>query len=486
MIKKLLCIALITSPLIFANEGSEESFAFDGVHLSEDSTSERDQKDSKKVNVIPKKDGGGKFIRFQVDGALKTVIPATLSKGFNPYHDASSFTNFASLDKTEGVYGLTKARKKDYNSGTCFGISYFTHMWFARLIKPVLNGGSPVLQKDVASGYSYFTNAKAHMSNSDAGDRPTDGVNYAVNRVKSIAKDRSYFNTSKMKKNLNRFRLYKVTANSSYTEDIQKGMIGHHLDQSDVSRVYIDTSNATNTAKGISVLKSRIKRYGSQPFFFRQYESKSGIWNLQWGHACLVYQVSEVSVKRKGVDGEQQVRKALRFDFMDPNSNYRKNIDAKNGEGYKHYFLYFADAKQITFSNRVIDRYEFQTTSSVVDSKETRIGYYEIFEGAKVQDDIAYDRYVDCKIGAGMVLNSAQESALEEKFKECDYGYVKDKYKAPEPETVNYTEGPENSEVLMSEVNQSYVEDPEAQTSSEDLQMSVNSSTSEYFDPDIE
>ncbi|MBT3785376.1 hypothetical protein HOF92_10395, partial [bacterium] len=371
---------------------------FDGLTGS----SEGQVTSSKPRNVIPPK-SGGKTLSFGVQSVEEAPIsPAKGKVRFDPYEDAADFTNFASASVVDGKL----VRKKDVNGGTCFGISYFTAMWYSRLIRPIQQGKKPNLFKihqiEIGMWDALWTDV------SKAGKSEYDGVTFVTLGVtrEDAKKGKSFFKTTKMKEKIGDYRLYSMS-HGQHKKKIQLGAISHHNDQKSISRISIDGSDPSDTSRKMKDLKSRVDKHGSQTFYYHKYKVTDSwyTWNKwEWGHACLIYEIQRVAVKAEG----KAKRTAWKIRYMDPNALYHKRVPKE--EGFGTYMLYFPDSKQVTFSKHVKDWYGIQTRNSVIDNVEVKLGYYDVYEGHSIQKKLAKTGFLTSTVGQGRVLTAEEEA----------------------------------------------------------------------------
>ena len=86
-------------------------------------------------------------------------------------------------------------------------------------------------------------------------------------------------------------------------------------------------------------------------------------------------------------------------------------------EGYGHYLLYFPESKQLTFSKKIQDWYGIQTRSSFIDNDEVRFGFYDVYEGHPIQEQLAKESFLASTTGLGKVLDDKEHELLNEKGK---------------------------------------------------------------------
>lgn len=418
MISKSLIVGLLFTCSLFAQDP-------DFGNLTESSeTSEVVGETQVNPNTIPDKVEGN-AIRFKIKDRGVKVFPTASVNRFDPYYDASSFTNFSSATTTGKTgSGKTTVTKEKFNGGTCFGLAYFTHLWFSRLIKKTMTGATPILYKNKVASYSTMTKIGAHLSNSDAGSAHTDGVNYAVATINK--NQAGFISKSKLKKDVNSYRLHPIST-SKHAATIKVAAIGHHKDQlhSKVKKIRIDTTSSKDVRSKIAALQKSLKAHDTAVFFWFRFIKEGTTYKSDGGHAFTVYGVDKVTVDNKDGDAIE----ALKFSFVDPNSSqyHNKTVQASK-KGYSTYFLYFPKSNQISFSKTVISWYGLQDGASTVDNKTTKIGWFDLYEGHSVQDDLIYDRYVDCEMGSGLALTSEQATKCKKHFEDKTTKKVVDSY----------------------------------------------------------
>lgn len=378
------------------------------------------------VSPIPSKHDG-KVIQFQIESAkVEDYVPA---KGevatFNIVKDTPNFVNFASVSVVDGKI----IRKRDVNGGTCFGIAYFTHMWFSRITEPVLSGNEPVLLKEGNHKITLIDRLFGRTSDK-TGTSYDDGVSFAVaESVKQAEADGKTppFASEAISSNPDNVRLKSMSV-SDYNPKILLGTIAHHNDQTSVSRKFIEAATPRKCEQGVDKLKELLLSHKTQTIFFRRFHvaEKWYQWSkMAWGHAVLLHRISKV--KTKGTDGVE--REAWKLHFADANFRYTNNSNIDSGEGFGTYLLYFPETKQITFSKKAQNVYKtaktqtdgtvvqepLLTTSSFIDDKEVKLGYYDIWEGHSKQQKLAKSRFLDAAVGKGRVLTAEEEAIINEK-----------------------------------------------------------------------
>ncbi len=362
--------------------------------------------DSKKGSFIPAK-SGGKTINFTpTSQQVKHLLPTGKAQ-FCPHKDTANFINFTSAN----IVRDRIVRSNQINGGTCFGVSYFTSIYYSRMIRPVQQGKDITLFRQYDFDFGIWDGLTKDLSK--AGSAPCDGVEYLVYETSKKTPNRfgrPFWNNQNVKEHLDDYRLRKMSA--TYDKEIKVGAISHHLDQQTCDRAYFDATDGDELANNMDEIKKRIEKHGTQMFFWNHYNlsNKWYSWDKrEWGHACLFYRVSEVEVK--GSNGTN--RKAVKFHVYDPNTNYASAANKDTGEGYGDYMLYFPDSKQITFSQRMKSRYGMQTISSTVDNRQEKLGYYDIYEGHPVQTKIAKDAFCRAYTGLGRVLTDDEAQRAE-------------------------------------------------------------------------
>jgi hypothetical protein len=378
------------------------------------------------VSPVPAKHDG-KVVQFQIESAkVEDYIPAKGEEAaFNIIKDTPNFVNFASVSVVDGKI----IRKRDVNGGTCFGIAYFTHMWFSRITEPVLSGNEPVLLKE--GNHKITLIDRLFGRNSDkTGTSYDDGVSFAVaESVKQAEAEgkTSPFNTEAISNKPDDIRL-KPMSLSDYNPKILLGAIAHHGDQSSAGRKFIDAAKPRKCEQGVDKLKELLLSHKTQTILFRRFHvgEKWYQWSkLAWGHAVLLHRISKV--KTKGTDGVE--REAWKLHFADANFRYTNNSNVDSGEGFGTYLLYFPETKQLTFSKKAQNIYKtaktksdgtviqepLLTISSFIDDKEVKFGYYDIWEGHSKQQKLAKSRFLDAAVGKGRVLTAEEEAIINEK-----------------------------------------------------------------------
>ena len=372
------------------------------------STEMKGKTDSKE-SFIPAK-SGGKIIDFTpAEGEVNHLLPTGKAR-FCPHLDTADFTNFVSAH----VVRNRVLRKEHINHGTCFGVSYFTCIYYSRIVRPVQMGVRPNVLKQYDYDITFFDGFRetAHV-----GSAPCDGVEYLVyEAMKSTPEKhgRPFWNNDNLKGHLDEYRLRAMS--KDHDKAIKVGAISHHLDQRSCHRVRFDASNGNELERHINQIMERIEKNGTQMFFWSHYQVSDSwySWDKRdWGHACLFYRISEFTVE--GTNGTS--RRALKFHVYDPNTNYSKSGHCSSGEGYGDYMIYFPDSKQISFSSRMKRRYQMQSSSSTVDNREDKLGYYDIHEGHPTQNQIAKEAFFRGYTGLGRVLARDEIQQAEENGK---------------------------------------------------------------------
>ena len=96
----------------------------DGLELDQNQSQTVEKKDFPDFNLpslIPNKP---KNLKYKLHGKIKSIS----SGGFKPFHDTPSFVNFSSV-ATATPYGHM------YHSGTCYGITYMTSLWYSAIVR---------------------------------------------------------------------------------------------------------------------------------------------------------------------------------------------------------------------------------------------------------------------------------------------------------------------------------------------------------------
>ena len=352
--------------------------------------------ENSRQSFIPQK-SGGKVIDFTPTAEKVNHLLPTSGARFCPHLDTADFTNFVSAQ----VVRNRILRKNQINHGTCFGVSYFTCIYYSRIVRPVQMGAKANVFKQYDYEINFFDGFR---ETPHVGSAPCDGIEYLVNQaMKSLPEKygRPFWNNDNLQAHLDEYRLRAMSKN--HDKAIKVGAISHHLDQQHCRRICFDASLGNELEKSINEIKARIEKNGTQMFFWSHYQVSDSWYSWdkrEWGHACLFYKASEITVKASN----GSFRRAIKLHVYDPNTNYRKSGLSETGEGYGDYLLYFPDAKQISFSSRMKKRYQMQKSSSTVDNREDRLGYYDIHEGHPAQQQIAKEAFFRGYTGLGRVL----------------------------------------------------------------------------------
>ena len=368
--------------------------------------------------VIPKPP---KQLTYRVEGKAKAIA----SGGFQPYHDAPSFVNFASIASS------TDEGQK-FSSGTCYGVSYMTSIWYAGMVRHLKEmkpkKGGPEVEyignRDLKFGKEYdsqaqicnpsdteVVNCSGDVISSQMPEQNIDGLTYLASMAK--LSDPRFFN--KCGKGLAKCRLFEVSRNVDLKDRVQQTMIHHHNQQYSAEDVELKVANPNRLHAQIEDIKTRVRKHGSVFFYWYVYNTKEkwggdtgvGPEDVEWnqfesGHAMLIYRVSKVKAKVSG-----KTREALKLHLYDPNKTYRSKRKLVTGEGYGTYLLYFPDSKTITFGNSMQKLYSedggakagdaaniaknLQGGFPTIDGKQTIIGFSDFYEGHITQFGDAAD-----------------------------------------------------------------------------------------------
>ncbi|MBW7877541.1 MAG: hypothetical protein H3C47_16310 [Candidatus Cloacimonetes bacterium] len=376
-------------------------------------------------NVIPPKEND-ELIRFAVQSdQVQSWIPrATALSSFSPVRDMPRFVNFPSLS----VVGDQLVAQRDVNAGTCFGFSYFVHMWYNRLTGKVLSGNNPILYK----------NKKREVHRVDlmlgndtelTGTSYDDGVSYVVMedlKHHQAQGTHSRFLPQSIRAKPENLGL-QLVSESDLREKVMLGMIAHQEDQRSFAKIDIVRQAPGETDEKMYKLRDRLQEHGSIVMYFFRYKA-SDSWNqwgkVAWGHAVLLYRISLVMVS----SGNGSQRRAWKMHLADPNMQYTDPEKLESGEGFGSYLLYFPDSRQLTFSQKMQAMYVTKVTSetgeevneplltqnSIADGREVKVGYYEAWEGHPSQELVAYNRFLDARVGRGSVITLEELRKMSE------------------------------------------------------------------------
>ena len=363
-----------------------------------------------KGSFIPAKSNGRPITFTPAAGNVKHLLPSGEAR-FDPHKDTANFTNFTSAQ----IVRDRVVRSNQINGGTCFGVSYFTCIYYSRLIRPIQQGKKANVFKMYDFDFGLWDGLTKDLSK--AGSAPSDGVSYVVWEARKTEPQRHgnpLWNKDNMKNHLDGYRMRQMSSN--HGQAMRIGAISHHLDQQTCDRVSFDATDGNELESTITELKKRIEEHGTQMFYWHHYNVSQSwyTWDKHaWGHACLFYRVSEFTVN--GSNGT--TRKALKFHVYDPNTNYTARGIGDTGEGYGNYMIYFPDSKQISFSQNMANTYGLHSYSSTVDNRQDKLGYYDIYEGHPVQKTIAKDAFCRGYTGLGRVLQAHEAQQARDKGK---------------------------------------------------------------------
>jgi len=361
---------------------------------------------------------------------LESLIAKDGDARFDPHWDGPDFLNFSS-----SVFSNGQSDGRNINRGTCYGIIYFTSIWYSRITRPTLEGGELQLsQKAPELGFwdHVFNDTKG------LGKRPSDGVTYAVEEIHR--RDPGYL-TSDKKGNPNQKRLYEISE-GPYESVIKKASIAHHQDQFIVDEIRIDSSIPSDLHKKILDLKARLEKNHTQMLYW--YELDPSQKFLFWkkylrGHAVLAYDIQLLDAEASN----GKIYPAWKISFMDPNMTYHHSYyqssddadgeckfffnffsmetskrtcrflfgDFKKQSGksersswraiYPTYLLYFPETRQIAFSEKYRSWYDFTDHPSFIDNEDIILAYPDIYEGHPIQAKIAKKIYLRDSMGKG-------------------------------------------------------------------------------------
>ena len=388
-------------------------------------------------------------IKYHLHGSIDSIS----SGGFKPFHDTPSFVNFSSV-ATGTPYGHI------YHSGTCYGITYMTSLWYSGIVKDLQEIYSQDEMSEIQSiGTRHLNfgmgrnedNQQCKDEHDQIVECPTgssegvgttekmDGLTYLASWAK--LSNTRFFNRCGVE--LANCRLYKISESQKLKTFVRQTMIHHHFHQFMADRVDLNVRKPIQLDEQIDELKDRIATHGSVLFYWIVYSS-SDQWSLNsykypdditWdkfeaAHAMLLYEISEVDVK---VSNES--RKAIKLHLYDPNKTYRDHTKLKTAEGAGTYLLYFPDSKTMSFSNAMQKFYSLKNKNHsgdssrisknlqggflTIDGKQTVIGYIDFYEGHSKQFDDAVD-FDAFYTGAVMTPLDIKLFNLFAKSKSCD------------------------------------------------------------------
>jgi len=348
--------------------------------------------------VIPDRPNGTTVTFDVTSPQVRHLRPSDPNARFDAYKDTADFTNFASADIVDGRL----VRKHHVNEGTCLGLSYFTCLWYSRLVRPYQTGDRVQLFRHYDMTCTLWDGLTRDLDK--AGKAPYDGVEYVMTKMLcgEGALSPSPFSPEVRATNPDGARL-RAVSKGPMADDVKIGAIAHHDDQSRFDYNRVPTRNQSATARAVADIEARVEAHGTQLFAFWKYDLTDhwyGWDKCAWGHACLIYRVSEVEVRGSG----GAVRRAKKLHFYDPNKNYDSPDPADRGEGYGTDLLYFEDAKQLTFAKSYQQWYDIQTRCSTIDDREVKFAYPDVYEGHPVQTTIAKEAWMRSYVGLGRVL----------------------------------------------------------------------------------
>jgi hypothetical protein len=401
-----------------------------------------------RVTAIPPRGSAGELFYFSPSSITPRSKEVDAEKRFNPFFDSMAFENFSSLQRS-------KLETADLNMGTCFGISYFTGMWYSRITQAAQNGRDPVLHKRAEPGEwspsRLFSSTQQKLSDPNL---HTDGVSFSVAEISRITTD--FMTSEKIKSSPADYRLNVISKEGRYANIIKKGAISHHLDQVNGRQMtFVNARNKSELESFLQKVTDQIDDVGTATFFFYRYrhlndkeiekkmasfspgwftfreaskekekeEFRAALakeWTCMYGHAVQLYRVVDTEVPDPSKEGN--TLSAQKIAFVDPNFLYdaQKNFTASTidePEGFGTYLLYFPASGQITFSDKIRkvsfygnrDAGEELQASSVIDNEEVRFGFYHgLYEGSDGQQAIARQRFNDCEVGTGRPLSDTE------------------------------------------------------------------------------
>ena len=95
-----------------------------GLEFDQSQSETIQKKDFPELILPPLIPAQPKVPKYHLHGKIKTMHTG----GFKPFHDTPSFVNFSSVATTT-PYGHM------YHSGTCYGITYMTSLWYSAIVK---------------------------------------------------------------------------------------------------------------------------------------------------------------------------------------------------------------------------------------------------------------------------------------------------------------------------------------------------------------
>jgi hypothetical protein len=384
----------------------------------------------KAPEVVPEKIPLGLTFSDTGPTTLKSLISEKEGAKFDPHWDGPDFLNFSS----NVIQNAQTGKSSNINRGTCYGIIYFTSIWYSRITRPLLEGGELQLgQKAPELGFwdHLFYDTEG------LGKLPSDGVTYVAQEIQR--RDPLYLSRDKDQK-LNQKRLYEISE-GPFEGVVKKAAIAHHQDQFIVDEIEIDSANHSDLQKKILELKNRLEKNHTQMLYW--YEMDPSQKFLFWkkylrGHAVLAYDIELLDAEASN----GKTYPAWKISFMDPNMTYHhsyyQSSDDDNGECkffkffsmatsnrtcrflfgdfnkrigpserslwralYPTYLLYFPETRQIAFSEKYRLWYNFTDHPSFIDNEDIVLAYPDIYEGHPIQAEIAKKIYLRNSMGKG-------------------------------------------------------------------------------------
>lgn len=393
LLKSLFILSLCLNPL------QADDF-FTDIFQSSDSQGDRDSATPK----IGHEPGQSPLTFRAVPEGLTSIIEGNQPR-FHPFHDAPEFVNFVSTRIEDGLI----TRKDQVQPGTCFGIAYMTHMWFARASRKILNREEPNWIRHYDFNQSFYESTTSKQR----GTSQLDGMNHAFMYIFANEEDATnskLFDNEYIFSNPNEFRMASM-ARGENQKFIKLGALSHQYDQDIVKRDILGSSGTRVEAKLIPVLKRRIEANGTAMLGWLEFKEEQGVlWNsnkMTGGHEILAYDIQRGQVK----DNRDQLHEAYIIHYYDPNLTYE--YEAENLHEFDSYLIYFIETQQISLPSYARRRHNLLRNASTFDDGNMKICLTELWEGHSSQQEIARRNYQEAQVGKGRFLPNSLLHELE-------------------------------------------------------------------------
>jgi len=359
--------------------------------------------------VIPTQASVG-VLRFTAAAgtSVRRLYPSNGKPLFDVTLDTPSFTNFASSTRPGSPL----------HKGTCFGMSFLTHLWYERVVRPCQTGRDPepyrsypLRAQDLTLAEQIFGLSLPQRLNavSDA----ADGVNYITSTI-GERHGEQWVDVAAMKARPQNFHLRNV-CRAVGEADAKKAAICHHDDQAHTRAVHFDGTDTNATRNWVHGLTWQLNDHGVVPFDMMQFGPGTlwGVGSCTLSHTCLLYRISEIEVE---VVGTTQKRNAWKLHLYDPNRDYSNDGLAQFGFGYGSYLIYFPDTQKITFCKEMLDMYAssgLQAGASFIDGRFTKVGSYDPqWWDQNLQQHLGVRKMLSGITGAGVPVDGTRYCAV--------------------------------------------------------------------------